>query len=79
MTSIRDQTLTSEADLSHCEQEDLAHPEQIQSLGAILVLEIETLNPVRWSDNLPALFDTDLESLQKNIPLHEQFHNLNPI
>ncbi|WP_445425295.1 EAL domain-containing protein [Alishewanella sp. HL-SH06] len=57
----------SKSDLKHCESEDLAHPEFIQSFGALLVIDAETGELVRWSDNAPSLLDFDFASDSRHL------------
>lgn len=74
----KDTASTPESDLKHCEQEDLSHPECIQSLGAILVIETATLHLKRWSENIPSLFGVDPTSLSDNQPVTQVLPRLAP-
>lgn len=65
--SLPDQLLTSEVQLEHCEMEDLAHPEMVQALGAIVVIDAQSTQIVRWSCNAADLLG--VSEFREGIPL----------
>lgn len=64
-----DQQKTPADSLQHCEKEDLAHPEMVQGLGAIIVIEAESTQIVRWSCNAAQLLG--VSELKEGTPLEQ--------
>lgn len=60
-------TVTSKDQLKHCESEDIAHPESIQSIGAVIVFDADTNQLKRWSQNAPELLGVNTFEINADI------------
>lgn len=61
--------LTSADQLQHCESEDIRHPEMVQAIGAVLVVDGQTGYLLRWSENTEQLLG--LKGLKEGLNLSQ--------